>query len=286
MARIPPPKGDPDGAAQGAGVRLLLRLLPGRGRLRPPHRRPRARRARASCSCPTGRIYEVQQVGRLHPRHAAGGRAVRRPGRLPHRGRSSGSPTPRSARPSPTRCRPTAEPLPGLSRRQAHGLLRASTRSRTPTTRPCATRWRSSGSTTPAFNFEPETSLALGYGFRCGFLGMLHMEIVQERLEREFNLSLIVTAPSVQLQGAHHGQGEMLEVDNPSKLPPPDQIEQMEEPYVRGSDLRAHRVHERRSTSSPRTSAASTVARVHRQARAHPASTSRWPRSSWTSTTG
>jgi GTP-binding protein LepA len=86
----------------------------------------------------------------------------------------------------------------------------------------------------PAFNFEPETSLALGYGFRCGFLGMLHMEIVQERLEREFNLSLIVTAPSVQYKVLTTA-GEVLELDNPSKLPTPDRIEQMEEPYVTSS---------------------------------------------------
>jgi GTP-binding protein LepA len=86
----------------------------------------------------------------------------------------------------------------------------------------------------PAFNFEPETSLALGYGFRCGFLGMLHMEIVQERLEREFNLSLIVTAPSVQYKVLTTA-GEVLELDNPSKLPTPDRIEVMEEPYVRSS---------------------------------------------------
>jgi GTP-binding protein LepA len=77
----------------------------------------------------------------------------------------------------------------------------------------------------PAFTFEPETSLALGYGFRCGFLGMLHLEIVQERLEREFDLSLIVTAPSV----------EFLDIENPSKLPTPDKIEVMEEPYVHAS---------------------------------------------------
>jgi GTP-binding protein LepA len=86
----------------------------------------------------------------------------------------------------------------------------------------------------PAFSFEPETSLALGYGFRCGFLGMLHLEIVQERLEREFNLSLIVTAPSVQYRVLTTA-GEVLEVDNPSKLPPPDRIELIEEPYVTSS---------------------------------------------------
>jgi len=86
----------------------------------------------------------------------------------------------------------------------------------------------------PAFSFEPETSLALGYGFRCGFLGLLHMEIVQERLEREFDLSLIVTAPSVQYKVLTTA-GDVLDIDNPSKLPTPDRIEQMEEPYVRSS---------------------------------------------------
>jgi GTP-binding protein LepA len=86
----------------------------------------------------------------------------------------------------------------------------------------------------PAFTFEPETSLALGYGFRCGFLGMLHMEIVQERLEREFDLSLIVTAPSVQYKVLTTA-GEVLEVDNPAKLPAPDRIEQMDEPFVTSS---------------------------------------------------
>src|SRR5438034_8564980 len=86
----------------------------------------------------------------------------------------------------------------------------------------------------PAFSYEPETSLALGYGFRCGFLGMLHMEIVQERLEREFNLSLIVTAPSVQYRVLTTA-GEVLDIDNPSKLPTPDRIEQTEEPYVNSS---------------------------------------------------
>src|SRR5438874_4967032 len=85
-----------------------------------------------------------------------------------------------------------------------------------------------------AFSFEPETSLALGYGFRCGFLGMLHLEIVQERLEREFSLSLIVTAPSVRYRVLTTA-GEVVEVDNPARLPPPDRIDHIEEPYVRGS---------------------------------------------------
>ncbi len=85
-----------------------------------------------------------------------------------------------------------------------------------------------------SLTFEPETSLALGYGFRCGFLGMLHMEIVQERLEREFNLSLIVTAPSVRFRVLTTA-GEVLEVDNPAKLPTPDRIDHIEEPHVRSS---------------------------------------------------
>ncbi len=87
-----------------------------------------------------------------------------------------------------------------------------------------------------ALSFEPETSLALGYGFRCGFLGMLHLEIVQERLEREFALSLIVTAPSVRYRLLTTA-GEVVEVDNPAKLPPPDRIDHVEEPYVRGAVL-------------------------------------------------
>jgi len=86
----------------------------------------------------------------------------------------------------------------------------------------------------PAFTYEPETSLALGYGFRCGFLGMLHMEVVQERLEREFDLSLIVTAPSVRYR-IRTTAGEVVDIENPSKMPTPDRIAEMEEPYVTSS---------------------------------------------------
>jgi GTP-binding protein LepA len=82
-----------------------------------------------------------------------------------------------------------------------------------------------------AFTWEPETSTALGFGFRCGFLGLLHMEIVQERLEREYNLNLISTAPSVVYKVFPHGK-EPIFVDNPSKLPPVQNIEHLEEPYL------------------------------------------------------
>lgn len=79
--------------------------------------------------------------------------------------------------------------------------------------------------------YEPDTSVALGFGFRCGFLGLLHMEIIQERLEREFDLDLVTTAPSVSYQ-VYTTQGEMLLIDNPTKLPPVTSIDHIEEPIV------------------------------------------------------
>lgn len=82
-----------------------------------------------------------------------------------------------------------------------------------------------------ALNYEPETSSAMGFGFRCGFLGLLHMEIVQERLEREYDLDLIITAPSV-VYRVTLVSGEVIQIDNPSALPDPQQREKIEEPYV------------------------------------------------------
>ncbi len=82
-----------------------------------------------------------------------------------------------------------------------------------------------------AFVFEPETSGALGFGFRCGFLGLLHMEIVQERLEREFDMDLVTTAPGV-LYRVTTTDGEVTEIDNPAKLPPPGSIDRVEEPVI------------------------------------------------------
>ncbi|MDR3593543.1 translation elongation factor 4, partial [Clostridium sp.] len=85
-----------------------------------------------------------------------------------------------------------------------------------------------------ALSFEPETSIALGFGFRCGFLGLLHMEIIQERVEREFNLDIITTAPSV-IYKVIKTNGEVLEITNPTNLPPLTEVDYMEEPVVKAS---------------------------------------------------
>lgn len=82
-----------------------------------------------------------------------------------------------------------------------------------------------------SLSFEPETSLALGFGFRCGFLGLLHLEIIQERLEREYNLDLVTTAPGV-VYKVHKTDGTVIDITNPSNLPDPSEIEYMEEPIV------------------------------------------------------
>jgi len=82
-----------------------------------------------------------------------------------------------------------------------------------------------------ALSYEPETSVALGFGYRCGFLGLLHLEIIQERLEREYNLDLVTTAPGV-IYRVHKTDGEMIELTNPSNLPDPSMIDYMEEPFV------------------------------------------------------
>jgi GTP-binding protein LepA len=126
--------------------------------------------------------------------------------------------------------RPAAEPLPGFQEikpmvfaglypveSHEHGLLRDALE-----------KLRLNDS---AFNFEPENSVALGFGFRCGFLGLLHLEIIQERLEREFKIDLITTAPGVRYRITTQG-GEVIEVDNPSKFPDPSSIKQIEEPII------------------------------------------------------
>jgi GTP-binding protein LepA len=229
--RIPPPAGDPGAPLKALvfdsfydsyqGVVVYVRLLD--GRVRPGQR---------ILLMASGRTYEVQQVGIFAP--------DMRPVEALEAG-EVGFLTASIKRVADAKIgdtitdafRPTAEACPGY--RDAKPMVFAGLYPIEDTDyeglRDALEKLRLNDS---AFTFEPETSLALGYGFRCGFLGMLHLEIVQERLEREFGLSLIVTAPSVRYRVVTL-QGETLEVENPSRLPPPDRIAHLEEPYVRGS---------------------------------------------------
>ncbi|HKB71049.1 MAG TPA: translation elongation factor 4 [Thermoanaerobaculia bacterium] len=125
---------------------------------------------------------------------------------------------------------PTAEPLPGFeeAKPMVFSGLFPTDAGDYPALRDAMEKLRLNDA---SFSWEPETSTALGFGFRCGFLGLLHMDIVQERLEREFNLELITTAPSVNYR-VRTTSGDLLEVDNPAKLPPPQNIERIDEPFI------------------------------------------------------
>jgi len=231
VMRIPPPTGDPDGPLKALvfdsfydsyqGVVVYVRLKDG-------HVRPGMRVLLMS----NGRAYDVQQVGVFSP--------DMRPVEELSAGQVgyviAGIKRVADAKVGETlteAARPTVEPFPGY--RDAKPMVFAGLYPIEDTEyealRDALEKLRLND---PAFTYEPETSLALGYGFRCGFLGLLHMEIVQERLEREFDLSLIVTAPSVRYRIVTTA-GDVLDLENPSKMPTPDRIAQMEEPYVTSS---------------------------------------------------
>jgi len=231
VARIPPPEGDPEAPLKALvfdsfydsyqGVVIYVRM--GDGRVRPGTK---------ILLMSNGRTYDVAQVGVFSPDmrpvdELSAGQVGYITAAIKRVADAKIGDTITEA------ARPTAEPFPGY--RDAKPMVFAGLFPIEDTEyeglRDALEKLRLND---PAFSYEPETSMALGYGFRCGFLGMLHMEIVQERLEREFNLSLIVTAPSVQYRVLTTA-GDLLEIDNPSKLPTPDRIEQMEEPYVRSS---------------------------------------------------
>ena len=125
---------------------------------------------------------------------------------------------------------PCAEPLPGYKKVQSMvycGLYPADG-AKYPDLRDALEKLQLNDA---SLQFEPETSIALGFGFRCGFLGLLHLEIIQERLEREYNLDLVTTAPGV-IYRVHKTNGDMIELTNPSNLPDPSESEYMEEPMV------------------------------------------------------
>jgi GTP-binding protein LepA len=129
--------------------------------------------------------------------------------------------------------RPTLEPFPGFKelKPMVFAGLYPVEGHRYPELRDALEKLRLNDS---AFSYEPESSIALGFGFRCGFLGLLHMEIIQERLEREFGLSLVSTAPTV-VYRVTRADGSVVEVDNPVKLPPPQERLAIEEPFVRAA---------------------------------------------------
>jgi len=229
--RIPPPAGDPAAPLRALvfdsfydpyqGVVVYLRLFD--GRVAP---------GTQVLLMSTGKTYEVQQVGVFTPSMVpADELTAGQVGFL-----TAGIKRVADSRVGETiteAARPTAVPLPGF--REAKPMVFSGLYPVEDTAyqalRDALEKLRLNDS---AFSYEPESSIALGFGFRCGFLGLLHMEIIQERLEREFGLALIATAPSVRYLVVTT-VGETFEIDNPAKLPPVGNIEEIREPYVHGS---------------------------------------------------
>ena len=172
-----------------------------------------------------GQDYEVEQVGVFSPKPTVSRRARRRRSRVPGRRASRSSPT-RKIGDTITETEPADRA--GLSRLQgkrSRWCSPGSIRSRAIEYAELRDALEKLRLNDASFFFEPETSAALGFGFRCGFLGLLHMEIVQERLEREFNMDLVTTAPGV-LYRVTTTDGEVHEIDSPAKLPEPGRIQQ------------------------------------------------------------
>jgi len=233
VAKIPPPQGDPEAPLQALiidswfdnylGVVSLVRVVNGT-----------LRKRQKITVMSTGKHYLVDQVGVFTPK--------RQETDALHAGEVGfvvagikdifGAPVGDTITAAD---RPCAEPLPGFQKVQPRvfaGLYPVSADDYE-NLREALYKLRLNDA---ALQFEPETSQALGFGFRCGFLGMLHMEIVQERLEREYGLDLITTAPSVVYQ-VLTTKGEVLEVDNPAALPPVNQIEEIREPIIEANIL-------------------------------------------------
>ena len=233
VERLPPPKGDPDKPLKALlidswydaylGVIVLVRIIDGT-----------LKKGQKVKLMPTGGSYQVERVGIFRPKQEmldSWGRA--RSGSSPPP--SSRWPTRASATPSRTSSNPTAEPLPGFKPAQPVvfcGLFPVDAAD-FEDLREAMARLRLNDA---SFSYETETSAALGFGFRCGFLGLLHLEIITERLEREFNLDLITTAPSV-IYHIHMNDGTMIEMHNPADMPDAVKIDHIEEPWIEATIL-------------------------------------------------
>ena len=168
--------------------------------------------------CMTPKIEQVDELGpgrdRLHHRRRS--RRSARPGRRHDHRRAS---------PPRRRCR--------ASRKSSRWCSAACSRPTPPISRSCATSLDKLRLNDASFEYE-ETSAALGFGFRCGFLGLLHLEIIQERLEREYDLDLITTAPSV-VYRVHQDRRRRIELHNPADMPDPNRIDHVEEPWIKAT---------------------------------------------------
>src|SRR5690349_14476024 len=229
IARIPPPRGEPSAPLKAlvidswfdnyVGVVMLVRVVD--GTLKP---RDRIR------LMATGAVHECEQVGVFTPKSVA--RESLSAGEVGfviagvkelHEAKVGDTVT--------LADNPASEPLPGFKeiKPQVFAGLYPVESNQYEALRDALTKLQLNDA---SLRFEPETSQALGFGFRCGFLGLLHMDIVQERLEREYGMGLITTAPSVVYE-VKTRDGETTQIDNPSKLPDPSRIEEIREPIIR-----------------------------------------------------
>ena len=233
IARVPPPRGRPRRAAAGVDLRLRVRPVPRRDRLHPRGRRHvhQGRRDRRDAGRHRGR-HRRHRV--LHAADDVGGFAARRRGRVPDHGHQGRHQAARRRHPDRQANRAT-EPLPGYREVKPMvfcGLFPIDSDDY-PDLRDALEKLTLNDA---ALSWEPETSDALGFGFRCGFLGLLHMDIVRERLEREYDLELLATMPSVEYE-VTLTDGTVVPVHSPNDFPDASVVAEVREPYIRASIL-------------------------------------------------
>ena len=226
---VPAPKGDPDAPLKALvfdsqydsfrGVIVLMRLMDGR-----------VRKDMEIKLMATGAVYKVVEVGHMRPTHLEPC-AELSAGDVGYLTASIKNVADTRVGDTVTEAaRPAAEPLPGYApaRPMVYCGIYTEDGSKYPDLRDALEKLKLNDA---SLSFEPESSVALGFGFRCGFLGMLHMEVIQERLEREFDLDLVTTLPSV-IYEVKKTDGSVVRVDNPHNYPDPASIEEASEPYV------------------------------------------------------